>query len=168
LIFIAVHEQVNDKAVTLVIQGAKLSGRLLAKALRQVLAAQKARRQKRRMPQIYKGKQKLKDLIGQNAGVTSIDVSKSGIRDFEQVARKYGVDFSLKKDSSVEPPKWLVFFKARDADAMTAAFREITAKTLNRTAPQKPSLLASLKKAQELAASLVTDKEKHKDRGLSR
>jgi len=37
------------------------------------------------------------------------------------VARKYSIDYSLKKDKSVDPPKYLVFFRAKDVDVMTAA-----------------------------------------------
>ena len=70
------------------VQGTKLTGRLLAKALQKFLAAQKARKQKKQIPGAYKGKQTVKQLVGQNAGVTPIDASKSGIRDFERYARK--------------------------------------------------------------------------------
>jgi len=73
----------------------------------------------------------------------------------------------LKKDNTEVPPKWLVFFKSKDADALTAAFKEFTAKTVQRSKkPEKPSLLESLKKMKELAAKLVTDKVKNKDRGM--
>ena len=164
MIFIAVHEQVNDKTVALVVQGTKLTGRMLAKALQKFLAAQKARKQKKQIPGAYKGKQTVKQLVGQNQGVTSIDVSKSGIKDFEQVARKYGVDFALKKDSSIDPPKWIVFFKSRDADAMTAAFSEYTAKTLKRTT-ERPSVMKLLRKMVDLVKNQVVDRQKHKERG---
>ncbi len=40
------------------------------------------------------------------------------------MARKYGIDYSLKKEVGADPPKFLVFFKAKDVDVMTAAFRE--------------------------------------------
>ena len=58
----------------------------------------------------------------------------------KRVARKYGVDFALKKDP--EQGKYLVFFKSRDADALNAAFAEYTARTLHRSGPKRPSLLA--------------------------
>ena len=61
------------------------------------------------------------------------------IKSFERVARKYGVDFALKKDPA--QGKYLVFFKARDADALNAAFAEYAGKSLNRSAQKKPSLL---------------------------
>lgn len=51
----------------------------------------------------------MKQLIGQNQGVSNIEITDSNIKSFERVARKYGVDFAVKKDRSVSPPKYLVF-----------------------------------------------------------
>ncbi|MEI3288253.1 MAG: PcfB family protein [Eubacterium sp.] len=45
-------------------------------------------------------------------------------------AKKYGIDFALKKDTTENPPRYLVFFKGRDADVLTAAFKEFSAKKL--------------------------------------
>ena len=69
-------------------------------------------------------------LIGQNQGVSNIEVTDGNIKSFERTASKYGLDFALKKDVSVEPPSYLVFFKGRDVDVMTAAFKEFSAKTV--------------------------------------
>ena len=41
------------------------------------------------------GKQSIKELIGQNQGVSSIPIEKTDLKGFEQVARKYGVDAGL-------------------------------------------------------------------------
>ena len=65
-----------------------------------------------------KGKQTVKELVGQGAGVTSIEISDKNIKSFESIARKYGVDFAVKKDSTEKPPTYLVFFKGRDTDAL--------------------------------------------------
>ena len=162
------QDQINEKTVSLVIRGGKLTAKLFAKALKILLDDLKKAQQKATTPKTYQGKQPVDALVKQGAGVTNIEITDANIKSFEPYARKYGIDFALQKDATETPPKWLVFFKARDADAMTAAFREYTAKVLNRAAPEKPSLITALKKAKELAASLVTDKEKNKDRGLSR
>ena len=61
----------------------------------------------------------------------------------EHIARKYGIDYAIRKDKSVDPPKYLVFFKAKDADAMTAAFKEYSAKIMNRS--RRPSVLKQLR-----------------------
>ena len=124
------QEEVENRAVTLVISATKLTGRLLKAAILKYLASRKEKRlqKARAAPEKPTGKQTVKQLIGQNQGVSNIEITDSNIKSFERVARKYGVDFAVKKDRSVSPPKYLVFFKGRDADALTAAFREYTAK----------------------------------------
>jgi len=111
-----------------------------------------------------KGKQTVKQLTRQGAGVSNIEITDKNIKSFESVARKYGVDFAVKKDVSEDPPKWLVFFKGRDADALTAAFKEFSAKQLAKTA-EKPSIIASMRDLLEKVKSQVIDKTKNKDRG---
>ena len=60
--------------------------------------------------QLPVGKQSIKELIGQNQGVSSIPIEKTDLKGFEQVARKYGVDYAITKDQNVIPPKYTVFF----------------------------------------------------------
>ena len=153
------QEQVNEKTVALTVRGAKLTGRLLAKAMN---AALRKMKQARDAPPC--GKQTLKQLAKQNAGLSNIEITDQNIKSFESYARKYGIDFALKRDATVTPPKWMVFFKARDADAMTAAFSEFSAKTLKRSAA-KPSVLAQLNRFKELVKNTVIDRVKNKDRG---
>ena len=93
-------------------------------------------------------------------------MTDSNIKSFERVARKYGVDFAVKKDAAVRPPKFLVFFKARDADALTAAFQEFTAKTVRKT--ERPSVLAQLRKFKELLKNSVIDKVKRREQEQTR
>ena len=89
------------------------------------------------------------------------------IKAFESTAKKYGIDFALKKDATETPPRYLVFFKGRDADALTAAFKEFSAKKL--TQDKKPSIRKALaafrEKAKELNAS--RQQTKNKDREVS-
>ena len=66
----------------------------------------------------------------QNTGISNIEIKKENIKAFEHTAKKYGIDFALKKDTTETPPRYLVFFKGRDADALTAAFKEFSAKKL--------------------------------------
>ena len=111
-----------------------------------------------------KGKQSVKQLVGQGHGVTNIEISDKNIKDFESTARKYGVDFAVVKDSTEQPPKHLVFFKARDTDAITAAFKEYSIKQMAKTS-EKPSLLGKLRDLMEKVKNQVLDTTKHKDRG---
>jgi hypothetical protein len=123
--------------------------------------------QKMTTPENYagKGKQTVKQLVGQGQGVTNIEISDKNIKSFESIARKYGVDFAVKKDATELPPKWLVFFKGRDTDAITAAFKEYSAKQLTKDA-DKPSMLGMLRDLMEKVKNQVLDITKNKNRGL--
>ena len=70
------------------------------------------------------------------------------------------------KDVSVEPPSYLVFFKGRDVDVMTAAFKEFSAKTVKQK--EQPSIRHKLdqEKAQGKAQHKEKVKVKTKDRGV--
>lgn len=117
---------------------------------------------------LYRGKQTVRQLVGQGAGVQNIEITDNNIKSFERVARKYGVDFALKKDISESPPRWLVFFKSRDNDALTAAFKEYTAKAMERASNPKTSLLAVLRMMKECVQSQLSDRVKNKEKELER
>ena len=129
------QEETNEKTIALYIKTGKLTAQQLQKAMKALLAQMKKQHDKQKIPH---GKQTLKQLMKQNAGVSNIEITKDNIKAFESTAKKYGIDFALKKDSTETPPRYLVFFKGRDADALTAAFKEFSAKKL--TQEQKPSM----------------------------
>jgi hypothetical protein len=158
------QEEVTDKTVALSVRAGKMTARVLRSVLRKLLAEMK---RKHNNPKIYKGKQSVKKLVRQGAGVSNIQITDGNIKSFERVAKKYGVDFALKKDATISPPRWLVFFKARDADALTAAFKEFTAISVDRN-HEKPSILAQLHKFKELVKNSVMDKVKHRQKEQER
>ena len=88
------------------------------------------------------GKQSVKELIGQNQGVSNVEVTDPSIRQFDRVARKYGVDYAIKRDKDHDPPRFLIFFKSRDADAITAAFTEYNQQKVKKAS--RPSVLQKL------------------------
>ena len=157
------QEETNEKTIALYIKTGKLTAQQLQKAMKLLLAQMK--KQTGKAPH---GKQTLKQLMKQNAGVSNIEITKDNIKAFESTAKKYGIDFALKKDSTETPPRYLVFFKGRDADALTAAFKEFSAKKL--TQEQKPPIRKLIVSLKEKAAALNTqrDKVKNKDRGIAR
>ena len=159
------QEEVTGKSVALIIDGAKMSEQVLEKALQKFLEAQK-----NKSPKIHRGKQTLKQLARQNAGLANIEISDKNIKAFTHVAKKYHVDFALKKDTTAEQPRYLVFFKSRDADAITAAFQEFASRKMSRD--EKPSVRERLAQAREQAArkmehrTLDREKVKVKERGV--
>ena len=157
------QEEVTGKTVALIVDGAKMSEQVFEKAVKKFLEEV----QKSRQPKIYRGKQTLKQLAGQNVGLANIEISDRNIKAFTHVAKKYHVDFALKKDTAADHPRYLVFFKSRDADAITAAFQEFTAKkVLRKPSIRKRLALAKEKVQQKKHRQLDCEKAKLKDRGV--
>ena len=157
------QEEVESRTVTLAISTTRMTANVLKSAISKYLAYRKEKKVEKARAGPVKpcGKQTVKQLVGQNQGVANIEITDRNIRDFDRVARKYGVDYALKKDKSGELPKYLVFFKARDGDALTAAFKEYTAKTERKK--ERPSVLQTLRRLKEQAATIDTPKVRKKE-----
>ena len=152
------QEEVTRKTIALAIKAAKLDGKMLQAALRKLLQLY---RKARDTP--HHGKQTLKQLMRHGTGVSNIEITDANIKAFESPAKKYGIDFALKKADD----RYLVFFKGRDADVLTAAFREFSKKTLDKE--RKPSVRRDLaEKKTEAAQTAKRDKVKNMDRGIDR
>lgn len=165
------QEEVNEKTVALCIKGGKISAQILKTSLVKLLAEFEKRKQKTKtmggQSVCKKGKQSVKSLQRQGAQLTNIVITDSNIKSFDRVARKYGIDYSLKRDDSGEKPKYLVFFKAKDVDVMTAAFKEYTGVALKKE--QRESVRRKLTQAKErVAKHREITKEKKKERGQVR
>ena len=100
------------------------------------------------------GEMSVKDLLRKDQGAQTVDIDGLGLRDFRRIANKYGVDFAIVKTTEADQPKYSVFFKARDADAITAVVNEYTAKQLRIEKEGRSSILAKLRKFKELIASI--------------
>ena len=162
------QEEVENRTLTLIVSGTKFTGRLFKAAISKYMAHRREKKlekqRSRDSPVTPKGKQTVKQLIGQNQGVSNIEINDPSIRDFERIARKYGVDYAVKKDRSASPPKYLIFFKARDADALTAAFTEYTDKKVKKAEKtERPSVLAKLAQFKELLKNTVVDRSRRKE-----
>ena len=135
------QEDIEHRAVTLAINVGKMTGRTFRNALAKLLHFLKNKHQQHKQVK-PRGKQSVKKLIGQNQGVTRVDSSHDDdVKQFEHVARKYGVDYAITKVKG-EKPRYLIFFKARDNDALTAALEEYTAQRMR--GKGKPSLHSKL------------------------
>ena len=159
------QEEIENRTVNLAISTTKLTARgiirLAAKGLAYIKRKSREAALKNEKPD---GRQTIQQLIGQNQGVTNIDISQTDLKGFEKHARKYGVDYAITKDKSVFPPKYLVFFKARDADAMTAAFNAYSAEVLAKS--KRPSTLSKLHKLIDAVKSIptkVTSRDKQRE-----
>ena len=162
------QEEVENRTLTLIVSGTKLTGRLFKAAISKYMAHRREKKlvkqRSRDSPVTPKGTQTVKQLIGQNQGVSNIEINDPSIRDFERIARKYGVDYAVKKDRSTSPPKFLIFFKGRDADALTAAFSDYTQKKVKKAdRSERPSVLEKLAQFKELLKNTVVDRSRRKE-----
>lgn len=157
------QEEVENKTVNLAITTTKLTARAIMKGLsmyKQHRNNVKAKKTDERPT----GKQSVKQLIGQNQGVSSMPIGETGLRDFHRIAKKYGVDFAVVKDKTAEPIKYTVFFKAKDADAISQVLQEYAQKQLKRKQQNRSSVLKTLKKFKDLVAGMPKkQKEKRKE-----
>lgn len=86
------QEEVTQKTIALYVKVGKGAARLTEQALQK--AIQKFLEQKSKPAH---GKQTMRQLMKQNAGVSNIEITDSNIKAFESTAKKYNIDFSLKK-----------------------------------------------------------------------
>ena len=159
------QEEVENRTVNLAISTTKLTLRTIISGIRKYLQhREKVKAKKGRDPAVH-GKQSVKKLLGQNQGATNAEIEKEGIKDFERLAKKYGVDFAVRKDKTVDPPRYFVFVRAKDADALDAICKEHQARSM--TKDRKPSVLAQLSKFKNLVASVPKKiREKKQERDL--
>ena len=123
------QEEIEHKTVNLAISTTKLSARTLLRGMQFLL-----RQYDKHASQ---GKQSMKRLVRQNRGVTNVEIQKTGIKDFDRYAKRYHIDYSIQKDLSCKPPRYLVYFKAQDTDALSAAFDETALRELSEQVIEK-------------------------------
>ena len=131
------QDYVEERTVALSVKAAKLTGR----------AAQ--------TPQ---GRQSVKKLMN-HYGTKSSMALVGAPKDFDRIAREFHVDYAFHKTS---PGHYLLFFKADQADAVTAAFAKYTEKVMGRS-QEKPSILGQLRKFSELIKTHAKERQKTRE-----
>ena len=165
------QEEVENRTVAITTSAAKFTGRLFEAAIckylehRKNVKTQKANKV-RASPVVPHGKQTVKQLIGQNQGVSTVESNDPDIKAFDRIARKYGVDYAVKKIKTPDKPKYVIFFKARDADALKQAFTEYVDKVTSRE--NRPSVLKLLHELTAKVQSKVLERSKDKQKGQER
>lgn len=102
------------------------------------------------------GRQSVKKLMAHGENVNSIEVEAPKL--FDRMARRFNVDYAFYKTG---PDKYLLFFKAGQADAMTACFSEYSRKVLSKAKSNRVPIREQLKQA---ADQLSKEKPKQKER----
>ena len=133
------QEEVEQKMVIVVEGVAKMTPRIFGKVLRAAVKLGKGTVKlgwkgvklpftlhKRSVSKLRHGKMTVKQLARNDHGITDIEVNDENIGSFKKIAKKYGIDFALKKVKDED--KFLVFFKGVDHDTMQLAYQEYMTK----------------------------------------
>ena len=151
------QEELERKSISVTVQATKLTGRVMraaiAAALRKIEKERNtpkvgrtvcaALRHRRRTPIRSRLRNGFALLSGMQRNIRSVTM--------------------WRRMSVFSPPKWTVYFKANQADAIEAAFKKYTQKTVKRE--NRPSLLSQLSKFKEIARKLARDPVKNKEHG---
>ena len=157
------QEYLNDKSVVVIVEGSKITARMLAKAVKAVADhMNKVDNTLRVGRESYSALNRLSD-----GGLAKIGISKVNIGDFEPYARKYGVSYALRRDSSSQPPKWLVFFRAKDTASLSSAFTEFANKHMKRGS-QKRDITKTLEELQEAVLGQTHHRQRERERTRGR
>ena len=162
------QEEVTQKTVTFCVRTTKMTADVLKKVIAAYLRHQKQKsaEKKAQKNQPKQGKITVKELAKQNAGMTNIEITPKNIKSFERYARKYGINYALKKDKTKDPPVYMVLFKRREDDAITAAFREFSQKEIQKA--NRPSIHKRLAAYRSIVAGKTKGKARNKHQEVSR
>lgn len=144
----------------------KLTARSLAYVLRAVGRKIAKEHRKAQAPQ---GKQSVKKLMAHAGEKNSIELTGNGrdTRLFDRVARKWRVDYAFYQTG---PDKYLLFFKEKQADALTGCFAEYSKKVLSKSKSRRVPIREQLKQAADALAHQPSRKKErvkeaaHEDR----
>ena len=152
------QEEVTQKTIALSMKTGKLTAQVALKKYLQHRAKSKNT--------LHHSQQSLKQLKKHGVALSNIEITEANIGAFKPCAKKYGMDFTLRKDKTTQPPHYVVIFKSKDADNLEQAFREFTAKTLSKD--QRPSIRKVLSAVKQKVAAQTKQraKEKIEERGL--
>ena len=145
------NDEVNREVATIMFKAVKLTGKALADAMGEFMNNEKAKRLNAKNGiNGPSGKMTFEELMKQKQGAVNIEIPKDGVGDFVKIAKKYHIDFAIKKDKSTVPPTYMCFFKARDQDVMQEAFKEfMRMQQKKRDRPSFKEIIESIKKQLE-------------------
>ena len=129
--------------------------RAVSLGLGKVVRALQKHHQKALTPQ---GRQSVKKLMNHYGGKSAMPYVGAP-KEFDRIAKEFHVDYAFHK---VSPGHYLLFFKANQADAITAAFQKYSAKVLNKE-QDKASILGQLRKFTEQIRTQAKEKQRTRE-----
>ena len=88
------QEEIEQKSFNIMISTTKLSARTVLRAVKAAFRLYQSK--------TSQGKQSVRTLLRQNRGVSSVEISKTGIRGLERYAKKYGIEILERRIQEAE------------------------------------------------------------------
>jgi hypothetical protein len=162
------QEEISQRSVTLIVQTGKMTGKVFLQAIQKYLDILKQQRElKTREKQLhpaYQGRMTIRQLMKERSGLSNIEIHDEHIHGFERIARRYGIEYAIKKERNKVAPHHLIFFRSRDTDVLQTAFNEFVKKRIK--IQERPSLrekLQKLKLQHKERAARVPEKVQRKE-----
>ena len=153
-----IQEESTQRTVALMIRTSRLTESVLKKAMIMYL------REANKRPETH-GRISVRKLLGKDQGANTMEINNANIRTFNRVAARYNIDYAIQKDKTQDPPKYIVFFKGRDADVISRAFKDFC--DLNEKRKNRVSLREKIRKLLETRKER-SEQERKKEKNIDR
>ena len=157
-------DEVGNRTVNLAVSTTRMTARSLIRGIRWYLISRNQKRMREEMNRNFKeGKQSVSELVKAGVSTDKIELPDGSAKDFCKTAKKYGVDYAIRKDKTRNPPRYVVFFKAKDSEVLDQVVKDYNAK--NNKKKQKDKEKQSVReqlKAEKLRAKEEKKKAKKK------
>ena len=150
------QEDIERRTVAIVMTTSKFTSRTLAQACQSALRQIRTIGQNKELPH---GRQSVGKLMDHGVNTNTIPLDGS-TRMFDRVAKKYNVDYAFEK---IAPKKYLLCFKAGQADMITHCFSEYVKRVTKQQ--QRPSMKKRMEHYTEKANRDNKSREHERTRG---
>jgi len=161
-----INEEINDQSFSVAARVSELAlgelRKIIEKLTEKIKQDMNGITQTIKEPELKQGKQTYSQLKRHRDGLTPLELTDPNLRFLNQEMKRAKIDFAVCKDGK---GKYILFFKGKDADEMTRAFKKYTQKVVTH-ANGKPSLNKTLAAAKAAAKALESGREKVKDREM--
>ena len=140
------QEDIENRTVALIMSVGRFTYRTLARGCSMALRDMRRQRQRQRGHRLPPKRETVKDLMKKREA-PSVPF-KGATRQFDRFARKYNVDYQFKK---LAPGKYLLFFKAAQADNIKDCLADYANSVMNRGKPS-PRITFNAAPASAIAA----------------
>ena len=165
-----INEEITQRECNLAVRVGSLAAAELKKALEKIIGQLEQMKSAKspdvpkepkapKDPELKQGKQTMRQLHKHNEGLSSIELKDPNLRALYKEMKKNDIDFACVKDGK---GKYTLFFKGKNADEMTNAFKRYTEKTVAKA--EKKAIKTELKQAKREANALNTGRDKVKDK----